>query len=265
VLSNKDSASWVTWKDHLAAAAADLVRLKVDVLVAFITEAALAAKKTTTTIPIVMANVGDPVESGLAASLARPGGNVTGLSRLSPALIGKNLELLKEAVPETVRVVVLSNPANSLHAVLMQNVKSAASSLGVQLKLIEARAPNELERAFSTMAVERAGAVLVLADGVFFLSRGAIAGLALKNGLPSMFGNIEHVEAGGLMSWAANSADNYRRAAIYVDKILKGAKAGDLPIEQPAKFELVINLKTAKALGLIVPSTLLARADQVIE
>ncbi len=244
--------------------AAELVRLKPDVLVVSITVAALAAKNATTTIPIVMVNVDDPVESGLIASLARPGGNVTGLSRLTPELVGKHLELLKEAVPKAVRVAVLSNPRNPLHPELVRNAKLAAGSLGVQLKIVEARAPMELEGAFSTMAGERMSALLVLGDGMFYVNRTRIADLALRNRLPSMFGSGDLSRAGGLMAYAPRSVDNYRRAATYVDKILKGAKPADLPVEQPTKFELVINLKTAKALGLTIPPSVLLRADEVI-
>jgi putative ABC transport system substrate-binding protein len=245
--------------------AAELVRLKPDVLVVSITEAALAAKNATTTIPIVMVNVGDPVGSGLIASLARPGGNVTGLSRLTPELIGKNLELLKETVPKAVRVAVLSNPTDPLHPELVMNTQQAAGSLGVQLKIVEAGTSKDLEGAFSTMARERMSAVLVLPDGMFYLNRTRIADLALRNGLPSMFGSSEMAKAGGLMDYAPSSLDNYRRAATFVDRILKGAKPADLPVEQPTKFELVVNLKTAKALGLTIPPSLLLRADQVLE
>jgi ABC-type uncharacterized transport system substrate-binding protein len=250
--------------ERLPLLAAELVRLKPDVLVVSITVAALAAKSATTTIPIVMVNVDDPVGSGLVASLARPGGNVTGLSRLTPELIGKNLELLKEAVPKAARVAVLSNPRNPLHPELVRNAKLAAGSLGVQLKIVEARAPKELEGAFSTMAGERMSALLVLADGMFYVNRTRIADLALRNRLPSMFGSGDLSRAGGLMAYAPRSVDNYRRAATYVDKILKGAKPADLPVEQPTQFELVINLKTAKALGLTIPPSVLLRADEVI-
>jgi putative ABC transport system substrate-binding protein len=180
-------------------------------------------------------------------------------------LIGKNLEFLKEAVPEVVRVAILSNPRNPLSPALERRVNPAAATLGVQLRIVEAGVPRELEAAFSAMIRDGARAVLVFADGMFFINRRTLAELALKNRLPSMFQNTEHVEAGGLMSYAPSSADNYRRAAGYVDKILKGAKPADLPIEQPTKFELVINLKTAKALGLTIPAAVLARAHEVIE
>jgi putative ABC transport system substrate-binding protein len=229
-----------------------------------ITVAALAAKSATTTIPIVMVNVDDPVGSGLITSLGRPGGNITGLSRLTPELVGKNLELLKEAVPKAVRVAVLANPRNPLHPELVRNAKRAAGSLGVQLKIVEAGAPKELEGAFSTMAGERMSALLALGDGMFYVNRTRIADLALRNRLPSMFGSGDHARAGGLMAYAPRSVDNYRRAATYVDKILRGAKPADLPVEQPTKFELVINLKTAKALGLTIPPSVLLRADEMI-
>jgi putative ABC transport system substrate-binding protein len=241
--------------------AAELVGLRVDVLVTSITSAALAAKKATTTIPIVMVNVDDPVESGLVASLSHPGGNVTGLSRRSPELVGKSLALLKEAVPRAVRIAVLSNPGNPHHPGMVRNGTDAARSLGVRLTIVEAKAAEGLEDAFRTMVRERVSALLVLGDGMFFFNRTRIGDLALRSRLPSMF----PVQAGGLIYYGPNSVDNYRRAATYVDKILKGAKPGDLPIEQSTKFELIINLKTAKALGLTIPPSLLQRADQVIE
>jgi putative tryptophan/tyrosine transport system substrate-binding protein len=251
--------------DRMAQLAGELVRLKPDVLVVSITEAALAAKNATNTIPIVMANAADPVAAGLVASLARPGGNVTGLSRLAPELIGKNLELLKETVPTAIRVAILSNPTDPLHPELVRSAKQAAGSLGVQLNVVEAGAPRELEGAFSTMVREGMSALLVPPDGMFYLNRTRIADLALRNRLPSMFGSSENAKAGALMEYAPSSLDNYRRAATYVDKILKGAKPADLPVEQPTKFELVVNLRTAKALGLTIPPSILVRADQVIE
>jgi putative ABC transport system substrate-binding protein len=251
--------------EQLPRLAAELVRLRVDVLVASLPQRVAAAKKATTTIPIVMVNVGDPVEIGLVASLARPGGNVTGLSRLSGELIGKNLSLLKEALPRTVRVGALLNPTTPLSPVLARNAKRAAESLGLPLTIVEAKRPDDLEGAFSALATDRVEALLVLADGMFWGERKRIADLALRRRLPSMFSNIEYATAGGLMAYAPSSADPYRRAAVFVDKILKGAKPGDLPVEQPTKFELVINLKTAKALGLTIPPSLLLRADQVIE
>ena len=245
--------------------AAELVQLKPAVLVVSITEAALAARKATRTIPIVMVSVPDPVALGLASSLARPGGNITGLTRQTPDLLGKGLQLLKETLPATTAVGVLANPTDPLRAVMVAEVKKAAGLLGVPINIVEARPPAELEGAFATLQMNRSGAVLVLGGGAFYLNRTQIAALALANRLPSMFQAREFVEAGGLFSYAPSTTDNYRRAAVFVDKILKGAKAGDLPIEQPTKFELVVNLKTAKALRLTIPPSLLARADEVIE
>ena len=252
-------------EQRLVGLAAELVQLKPEVLVVSITEAALAAKKATTTIPVVMVNVGDPVGNGLVASIARPGGNITGLSRLAPELIGKALEILKETVPKAEQVAVLMNPNDPVHTELVTNVRRAASSLGVQLRVIEAPKPSALEPAFATMARERMGAVLVLPSGMFYLNRTRIAELALRGGLPSMFGSSEMVKVGGLLEYAPSSIDNYRRAATFVDKILKGARPGDLPVQQPTKFELVINMKTAKALGLTIPPAVLLRADHVIQ
>jgi ABC-type uncharacterized transport system substrate-binding protein len=251
--------------DRLPDLATDLVRLKVDVIVAWPTPPAVAAKNATKTIPIVMIGVGYPVELGLIESLARPGRNVTGLSFNVGMEIGKGLELLKETVPKVRRVAILSNPANPGHAAAVSIVKGAARSLGVPLQLLEAREPNQFEGAFAAMAKDRVETLLVVTDSLFILHRARLADLAAKNRLPSMFGVREFVDAGGLMSYGVSVPDLMRRAATYVDKILKGAKPGDLPIEQPTKFELVINLKTAKALGLKIPPSLLARADQVIE
>lgn len=252
-------------KDELAdRLAAELVALKVDVLVVSITQNAVAAKRATSTIPIVMVNVGDPVESGLVSSLARPGGNITGLSRLTAETIGKNLEVLAEAVPQASRVAVLWNRSNPLHPIMMARTRDAAAALGLALAEVHAGAPSELENAFAAMAKERVSAVLVLADGMYFLNRRHIADLALERRLPTMFQNSEHAQAGGLLSYSAESVDNYRRAATYVDKILKGARPGDLPIQQPGRFELVVNLRTADRLGLSLPASLLLRADILI-
>ena len=252
--------------ERLPDLAAELVRLKVDVIVVPAPQNALAAKKATRTIPIVMASGGDPVAEGLVASLARPGGNITGLSGTAgPEIGGKRLGLLKEAVPKASRMAFLSNPANKSSAASLGETKKAARSLKVQLQILEAREPSELERAFAAMRRERAGALLVLNDGMFLIHRTQITLLAAKQGLPTMFGGREYVDAGGLMSYAASGRDNFRRAAIYVYKILKGAKPGDLPIEQPTKFELVVTLKAAKALGLTIPQSLLQRADEVIQ
>ena len=253
--------------DRLLDLAAELVRLKVDIIVAAAgTPTVVAAKNETGTIPIVAIAVGDPVATGLIASLARPGGNITGLSYyVGSENVGKELELLKETLPDIGRVAVLSNPANPAHAPAVENVKVAAQALGVELELLEVPGPKEIEDAFAAMAKERVGALLALSDVVFYLHRTRLADLEVKNRLPSMHGVREHVEAGGLMSYGPNPPDLWRRAAGYVDKILKGAKPSDLPVEQPTKFELVINSKTAKALGLTIPPSLLARADEVIE
>ncbi|RPH54073.1 MAG: ABC transporter substrate-binding protein [Acidobacteria bacterium] len=251
--------------ERLPDLAAELVRLKVDVIVAPANENVVVARQATRTIPIIMAGSFDPVESGLVASLARPGGNVTGLSFRAPEIEGKRLELLKEIAPRVSRVAVLSNPTNrAIHSSLAE-VEVAARSLRVQVQILEARGPDEFQGAFAAMTRERAGALLVFPDGMFLLHRTRIADLAAKSRLPAMYGVREFVDAGGLVSYAPSLRDNLRRAATYVDKILKGAKPADLPIEQPTKFELVINLKTAKALGLTIPQSLLARADQVIE
>jgi putative ABC transport system substrate-binding protein len=247
--------------------AAELVRLKVDVIVTpGNTPATLAAKQATSTVPIVFMAAGDPVALGFVASLARPGGNITGVSsQVGPEIVGKRLQLLKEAVPKLSRVAVLRNPTNPDTRVFIGEAEVAARSLRVQLHIVEARSPAEFEGAFAAMTKERAGAVLLLADVVFLVNRRQLADLAAKNRLPAMYASREHVEAGGLMAYAANVADLSRRASTYVGKILKGVKPADLPVEQPTKFELVINMKTAKALGLTIPQTLLLRADQVIE
>jgi putative ABC transport system substrate-binding protein len=226
----------------------------------------LAAKNATRTIPIVMVAVGDPLGSGLVASLAHPGGNVTGPSSMFAEVAGKQLELLKETVPKASRVAVLWNPANPVwQAQMLREINVAARALGLRLQLLEARGPDELEGAFAAMTRARAGALLVQADPMFSLHARRIADLALKRRLPAMVGFREHVEPGSLMSYAPNFPDLFRRAAVYVDKILKGAKPADLPVEQPTRFELVINMKTAKALGLTVPPSVLIRADQVIQ
>ena len=252
--------------DRLPDLAAELVRLRVDLIVSEGTQGPAAAKNATETIPIVMINPRDPVGTGLITSLARPGGNVTGMSGGAGLdIFAKQLALLKETVPEVRRVAILSNPDNAYHQLAIREVNVAARSLGVQLQLLEARGPNELDGAFAAMARERLGALLVLSDAIFSFHRTRIADLAARSRVPAAYSVRESVEAGGLMSYGASFADLYRRAATYVDKILKGAKPADLPVEQPTRFELVINLKTATALGLEVPPTLLARADEVIE
>ena len=252
--------------DRLPSLADELVRLKADVIAASPTPATLAAKKATETIPIVGIAFDNPVQHGLVESLARPGGNVTGLSySVGPEIFGKDLELLREVIPEIRYVAVLSGPASPNQALFIANIKTAAQSMGLQLLLLEARGPDEFDAAFAAMVKERVVALFVFGDPMFSVHRGRLADLALQNRLPTMYTNRPHVEAGGLMCYAPNFSDLWRRAATYVDKILKGAKPADLPVEQPTKYELVINLKTAKALGLTVPPAMLARADEVIE
>jgi putative ABC transport system substrate-binding protein len=237
--------------------AAELVRLKGEVIVTQGTPAALVAKHATTTIPIVMVGVGDPVGSGLVASLARPSGNITGLSTLSPETVGKQLEFLKDVRPTVSRVAVLWNPANPAHALNVRTADVAAQALGVQLHLVEARGrgPDAFDSAFAAMTNAHAGALLVFADNIFFEHRRRLAELATMSHLPTMHQDGHMVEAGGLISYAASVSDVWRYGATYVDKILKGAKPADLPVEQPTKFELVINLKTAQELGLTIPPT----------
>src|SRR5262245_30897600 len=252
--------------DRLPDLASELVRLKVDLIVSWGTQGVTAAKDATETIPIVMIAVRDPVGIGLIASLARPGGNVTGVSGYAGLqLVAKQLELLKETVPKIRRVAILSNPSNAYHQLAIREVNVAARSLGVQLLLLEARGPNEFDDAFAAMAKERVGALLVLSDGIFSSHRTRLADLAARSRLPAAYAIREIVEAGGLMSYGPSFLDLFRRSATFVDKILKGAKPADLPVEQPTKFELVINLKAAKALGLEVPPLLIAQADELIE
>jgi len=253
--------------DRLPALADELVRLKVDLIVASPTPSALAAKHATRTIPIVGMSLTEPVAVGLVPSLARPGGNVTGLTYgVDTEIFGKQLQLLKEVVPNVRRVAVLTNPGGSpAQPLVMESVKSAARSLGLLLQILEVREPGDFDAAFATMIKERAGALLLPGDAIFFVHRDRLADLALKSRLPSMSTQWQWVEAGGLLSYAPSFTDLWRRAATYVDKILRGARPADLPIEQPAKFELVVNLKTAKTLGLPIPQPILARADEVIQ
>jgi putative ABC transport system substrate-binding protein len=254
--------------ERLPALAAELVALKVDVIVAPGTLHALAAKQATRTLPIVFGAVADPVASGLVTSLARPGGNVTGLSLLAPELVGKCLELLKQAVPGVSRAAVLWHPGGLPERTekdMLTGAEVAARALGVRLQFVEARGPADFDRAFSDMTRARAGALTVLTSTMFLIERRRLVDLAAKNRLPAVYPWREGVDAGGLMSYGPNFADLFRRAATYVDKILKGTKPGDLPVEQPTKFELVINLKTAKALGLTIPQSLLGRADEIIQ
>jgi putative tryptophan/tyrosine transport system substrate-binding protein len=250
--------------DQYPALTADLVRVQVDVIVAVGGAATQAAQHATRTIPIVMSVVIDPVGSGLVPSLARPGGNVTGLSLMTSDLVGKQFEVLKEVVPEVSRVALLWNPANPGSAPQLREAEVAARALGIRLQTLEAREPQEIDRAFAAMTREQAGALVVLADAIFINQRRQIAELAAERRLPAVYVALEHAEAGGLMAYSANLLDLERRAATFVDKILKGAKPGDLPVEQPTTFELVINLKTAQALGLTIPPSLLFQATEVI-
>jgi putative ABC transport system substrate-binding protein len=242
------------------------VQLKPAVIVAGPTPPAVAARNATGTIPIVIWGVADPVLVGLVASHARPGGNVTGTTfAFGTDLYTKELELLKEAVPTLRRVAVLSNSANPGHVPAVKGVKASAQSLGLSLQIVEVRVPDEFEAAFDTMVKARVQAVLVIPDSMFGLNAEKLAPVVAKSRLPSMFGTRSNVEAGGLMSYGPNLANLNRQAAIYVNKILRGAKPAELPVEQPTKFELVINLKTAKALGVTIPQALLLRANQILE
>ncbi len=251
--------------ERLPQLAAELVSLKVDVIVAAATVAVQAAEKASKTIPIVSPTMANPLESRLVSSLARPGGTITGLSLFSEDLSGKRLELLKTVVPKVSRIAVLSSPTAAAAPSQMRETEVAARVLGVQLQPLEVRGPNDFERVFQEAIKGRAGALITVDEAFFFTHRTRIVKLAAKNRLPAIYGFREFVDVGGLMSYAANLADMYRRAATYVDKILKGAKPGDLPIEQPTKFELLVNLKTARALGLTIPQAILLRADQVIQ
>jgi len=252
-------------EDALPKITAELVQLRLDAILAEGTAAIQSAKDATQSIPIVMASSNDPVASGLIASLNRPGGNVTGLSLQSSELAGKRLQLLTEIVPKLVRLVVLSNPTNPSHALAVQQMRAAAQSFGIGLHVVEASAPDKLDSAFATVAAVRADSLVVLPDGMFFGQHRRIVALTAASHLPALFPEKEVVEAGGLMAYGPSIPASFRRAAAYVDKILRGAKPSDLRVEQPTKFEFVINLKTAKTLGLAVPQTLLVAADEVIE
>jgi putative ABC transport system substrate-binding protein len=245
--------------------AAELVRLKVDVIVTGSPPAAAAAKKATSTIPIVMMMSADPVASGLVPSLSRPGGNLTGLTFLAVELGAKRLELLKEAVPAASRVAIPLDPSFSESRLAVKPLEKAAQALGVRLRVHEVREASELDEVFAAIAAERAEALLVQTDPLLYLRRRRVVELVEKVRLPAMYALREYVEAGGLMFYGANIPDMHRRAATYVDKILKGARPGDLPIEQATNFELMINLRTARALGITIPNSVLARADKVIE
>ena len=251
--------------ERLPELAAELVRLNVDVIVAIGTPGPLAAKRATSTIPIVMAAAGDPLGSGLVASLARPGGNVTGMSLMAPDLGGKRLELLKELLPRLARVAVLWNATNPYAAIVFKEMQAAGPTLGIEVQSLEVRGPDDFDGAFGFARRQRPDALITVEDPLTFSHRKRIADFAIGQQLPSLHGIREFAAAGGLMSYGPNQLELWRRAADHVDKILRGAKPADLPVQQPTKFDLVVNLTTAKALGLEIPSTLLARADEVIE
>jgi putative tryptophan/tyrosine transport system substrate-binding protein len=252
--------------ERLRDLAAELVRLNVEVIVAAGVPPTRAAKQVTTTIPIVMAGGGDPVSTGLVASFARPGGNITGLSDLTVDSITKRLELLKETVPKASRVAVLLNPANPTNPLQLKETEAAAPALSVAIVPLEIKGAEDFDPAFATMGKKRAHALMVFSDPMFGFYQKQIADLAVKSRLPAIYGNRFYVEAGGLMSYGiANPDDQYRRAAIYVDKILKGATPAELPVERPMKLDLVINLKAAKQIGLTIPPNVLAKADKVIK
>jgi putative ABC transport system substrate-binding protein len=248
--------------ERLGALAAELAKLNVEVIVTYTTPAIKAAMHATKSIPIVMANVGDPVAAGFVASLARPGGNVTGLTNLSPALGGKRLEILKEVLPKLYRVAVFWNP--DAHTPALRELESNARSVGVEIRPVDVRVINDIDIAFETASKIRADGLLTLPNSLLVDQRVKVVSHALKRRLPAIYPNREIAEAGGLMAYGPEINENYRRAAVYVDKILKGTKPADLPVEQPRKFELVINLKTAKQIGVTIPSNVLARADKVI-
>jgi putative tryptophan/tyrosine transport system substrate-binding protein len=252
--------------ERLPALATELVRLKVDVIVTATNPTTVAAKLATSTIPIVMANGNDPVGAGLVASLARPGGNISGLTQdVGDELWGKRLELLKEVVPKLSRVAILWRPSFEPNATRKKPTEEVAQKLGLVVRFTEFQEADDFKNAFASMGKERVGGVLVFGDPVAFERRAQIADFAVRNRLPTIYNIREFVEVGGLMSYGASLADQWRRAATYVDKILKGAKPAELPVEQPMKFELIINLKTAKQIGLTIPPNVLARADRVIK
>jgi ABC-type uncharacterized transport system substrate-binding protein len=251
--------------ERLPQLAAELVELKVALIVASGTQAIDAAWRATKVIPIVFPVTVDPVESGYVASLGRPGGNLTGLTPLNNVATAKRVELLKDVMPRISRVALLQNPTNPASTFALKGTEAAARRLGIRLQVLGARSPDDLEPAFRAATREHAGALIVMPDNFFATQVERLVELATKNRLPTIFHRIEHVQAGGLMSYGASISEMYRRAATYVDKILKGAKPAELPVEQPTKFELVINLKTARQLGLTIPKEVLFRADKVIE
>jgi putative ABC transport system substrate-binding protein len=252
-------------RDRLPDLVADLVRLKVDIIVASVNTDALVAKNATRTIPIVMASAGDPVATGLVDSLARPGGNLTGLSQMAPEMAGKRLELLKEIVPKLSRIAVLWNPQGTTSTLNWKEIQLPARELGVKLHSLEVQSFNDFDKAFEDATRARAGAISIMPDQLFAGNLKRIADLAVKSRLPSIFHLSEFADSGGLVAYGPDRSDQFRRAAVFVDKILKGAKPADLPVEQPTKFEFVINLKTAKQIGLTIPPNVLARADKVIK
>jgi putative tryptophan/tyrosine transport system substrate-binding protein len=251
--------------ERLPSLAAELVRLKVDIIIAAATPATLAAMAATQEIPIVMVGIGDPVTSGLIASLARPGGNVTELSLMAAELSGKRLELLAKLMSSVPRVAVVINPENPAHSVYLDQTRAVALDKGVELQSFKARNPREIEDVFAEALRNRIAALIVFDDPVIWSHRVQIVGLAAKQNLPVIYGYREFVDAGGLMSYGPDRVAHYRRSAYYVDKILRGTKPADMPVEQPTKFDLIVNLKTARALGLTVPQSLLATADEVVE
>jgi putative tryptophan/tyrosine transport system substrate-binding protein len=250
--------------DRLLELAAGLARLNVNIIVTAGNEAVQAAKEATQTIPIVMAFSGDPVGAGFVASLARPGGNITGLSRINIELTAKRLELLNETVPSATRIAVLFNPEGRVPMLALKEAQAAAQRLGLHIQALEMKAPQDIETAFRSAARERAAAVMTLPGGFTGFHRTRIVNLAAKSRLPGVYNNSRFVEDGGLMSYASDQREEFRRATLYVDRILKGAKPSDLPVEQPTKFDLLINLKAAKQIGVTIPANVLARADRVI-
>jgi putative tryptophan/tyrosine transport system substrate-binding protein len=251
--------------DRLPELAAALVALKVDAIVVSGTRAAVAAKQATSTIPIVLAGVGDPVQAGLVSSLSHPGSNVTGVSRLSPDFIGRRVELIKEVVPKTSHLAALSNPDNPAQSANLRQIDIEARALAIELEIVTARNPSEFESAFAAATKEHADALLLMPDALFHTYPSKIVELAAKNRLPATYDRSDFVEAGGLMSFAINLEDLSRRAANYVDKILKGSNPANLPVDEPLRYDFVINLKTAHDLGLTIPPNVLARADKVIK
>jgi putative tryptophan/tyrosine transport system substrate-binding protein len=257
---------WAEGKyERFPALIAELIAAKVDVIVTAGTPATIALKNATTTLPLVMIAVGDPVGTGLIASLAHPGGNLTGLTSISPELEGKRIELLREVIPKLSHIAVMWNPKNAYHVIENKEVKGVAAAIRMKVLYLGVEAEGQLDNAFAQIVKEQPAALLVLADRVFLHNRARIMDFTVQHRLPGIYAYLELVEAGGLMSYGPSYADMHRRAATYVDKILKGTKPADLPVERPAKFELVINLKAAKQIGVAIPPNVLARADKVIK